>query len=89
MNTLELIAEIQKLPLNEQKRVLKALSSCIRQQAAGEQPLSEDEVEQILFDKGIIARPPDLSMYTDTDEDFDPIEVAGEPLSQTILEDRR
>ena len=50
---------------------------------------SEDEVEQILFDQGIIARPPALSLYTDTDEDFDPIKVDGEPLSQTILEDRR
>ena len=43
----------------------------------------------ILLAKGIIGDIPSLADYTDEDEDFEPIEVPGKPLSETIIEERR
>jgi hypothetical protein len=89
MNTQELIAEIQKLPLEEQKKLLEVLSRRISQKPESHQPISEDELDRLLLEKGIIGSIPDAANYTDEDEDFDPIEVAGKPLSETIIEERR
>ena len=52
------------------------------------QPISEDEVEQILLAEGIISGiPPRLP--DEDEESYDPIEVPGKPLSETIIEERR
>jgi hypothetical protein len=89
MSAQELLAEIQKLPLEEQRRLLEALASNVERQTDTAQPVSEDEVQRILLEKGIIGSIPDPSGYTDEDEDFEPIEVEGKPLSETIIEERR
>ena len=44
---------------------------------------------KILFAEGIIGNIPDLSKWTDEDEDWEPIEVLGEPLSEMIIRERR
>jgi len=90
MSAQELLAEIHKLPPEEQRRLLEVL----KRDGAGStkpqhQPITEDEVEQILLAKGIISEIPPLSDYSDEDEDFEPIEVSGKPLSETIIEERR
>ena len=87
MSSHELLSEIQKLPVVEQRHLLRTLAQSLGDQA--QQPISEDEVQRILFEKGIIANIPDPSAYTDEDEDFEPIEVIGKPLSETIIEERR
>jgi len=90
MSTQELFAEIRKLPLEEQQRLLEDLARNVAEQThPPREPISEDEVERILLAKGIISSIPDLSAYTDEDEDFEPIEVEGEPLSETIMRERR
>lgn len=90
MSAQELLAEIHKLPPEEQRRLRHALASEAGQGSSEpQQPVSEDEIEKILFAKGIIGEIPSLSDYTDEDEDFEPIEVAGKPLSETIIEERR
>lgn len=53
-----------------------------------DKPISEDEVERILFERRIIGNLPNCGSYTDADDDFEPIEVKGKPLSETIVEDR-
>lgn len=50
--------------------------------------ISEDEVEHILFERGIIGNLPNLGSYTDANDDFEPVEVKGKPLSETIIKDR-
>jgi len=89
MSTQELLAEIQKLPPEERHQLLDALTGDVSNGAQTGQPMSEDEVERILFARGIIGEIPDPSAYTDEDEDFEPIEVLGQPLSETIIEERR
>ena len=89
MSAQELLAEIQKLPVEEQRRLLEALSLGIRQQSIREQPANEDEVDRVLFEKGIIGEIPGATEYTDEDDDFEPVEIIGKPISETIIEDRR
>lgn len=89
MSAQELLAEIQKLPPEERRRLLEALARDDSQGTTRSQPITEDEIEQILLAKGIISEIPRLAEYTDEDEDFDPIEVPGKPLSETIIEERR
>jgi predicted DNA-binding antitoxin AbrB/MazE fold protein len=48
--------------------------------------MSEDEFLQMLLAEGFISNIP--QKYTDEDDDFEPIEIEGEPLSETIIEDR-
>jgi len=83
MTPQEIINEIQKLPLEQKKEVINSISEDF-------QPtITEDEFEQMLFAKGIISNIPNLDEYTDEDEDFEPIDVEGEPLSEMIIRERR
>jgi hypothetical protein len=83
MDTQQIISEIQKLPFVEKKKVLNVL------QAETEKSLSEEEIQQILYSEGVIGNLPNLSDYTDEDEDFAPIKISGEPISETIIKERR
>lgn len=84
----ELIAEILKLTSAEQQQILEALQEGYPEiEHQTEQRLSEMEFEQMLLDKGIISEIP--SGLDKDEEDFDTIEVTGQPLSETILEERR
>ena len=83
MNTQEIISEIQKLPFAERKKILSSL------QDESVETMSEEEVQKILFTEGVIGNLPDLSAYTDDDDDFEPIEIEGEPVSETIIKERR
>ncbi len=85
MNTQEILTEILKLPRESQKQVLDSLACSIGQP----QPISEDEAERILAAQGLIRLPPDAADYTDEDEDFEPVEFTGKPLSEMIIEERR
>ncbi len=46
----------------------------------------EQEIEKFLLEKGTISSIP--SDWNDDDEDFEPIEVLGKPISETIIEER-
>lgn len=82
MNTQEIITEIRKLPLTEKKKVLNLL----QKESAF---LEEEEVQKILYSEGVIGNLPDFSNYTDADDDFEPVEIEGEPISETIIRERR
>lgn len=89
MSASELIAEIQKLPVEEQRKLLDILSRRLEQPEEMRQSVSESEIDRLLLERGIISQIPDPACYSDEDEDFEPIEVTGKPLSQTIIEERR
>ncbi len=89
MSGSELMAEIQKLPIEEQKKLLDILSRQLERSEQPPQPVSESEVDRLLLEKGIISQLPDSTCYSDEDEAFEPIEVTGKPLSETIIEERR
>jgi hypothetical protein len=86
MTPQELIAEILKLPAEDQRQILDALLKGSPESSSQiDQPISEAEFEQMLLAKGIISDIPS----EDHEEDFEPIEITGQPLSETILEERR
>ena len=88
MSAQEILAEILKLPPEERQRLLKALAPEIAQHVEGRKLTSEEEVERILLNEGIVSKiPPRLP--DDEEESYEPIEVPGQPLSETIIEDRR
>lgn len=94
MSLQEIMSEIGNLPYLEKQKLIEALNQDFGHQpvstesARPDEPISEDEVERILAAKGVISLPT-LSDYTDEDEDFEPIEVEGEPLSEQIIRERR
>ena len=87
MSSQELLTEIQKLPPAEQQRLLEALKRDVKMKSE-RRPITEDEVEEILLAKGIISEIPPR-VPDDEEETFEPIEVPGKPLSETIIEERR
>lgn len=89
MRPQELLMEIQKLPLRERRELLEALSRSISEHLESSKPISEDEAEHLLLEQGVIGNVPDPTSYTDEDEAFEPIEVTGKPISETIIEERR
>ncbi len=54
----------------------------------GNAPVSDDEFMLRLFAAGLITRLPDPAEDIDDDEE-PPIEIEGEPLSETIIRERR
>lgn len=87
MTTQKIIKNVRALPLGEQKKVLEALEGNLRHSV--ETPPSEAEVDRILFELGVIGNIPGDAEYTDKDDDFEPIQITGKPLSETIIEERR
>ena len=94
MSATDVLSEIRKLSLDEAREVAERLDKYLREQertalAAEDTEAREDEFERKLLAKGIVSHIPTRD---DTDEEFDkfdPIEVSGEPLSETIIRERR
>ncbi len=94
MSASDVLTEIRKLDLDEAREVAARLADYLRERereanATEETEAREDEFERHLLAKGVITHIPTRD---ETDEEFDkfePIEVAGEPLSETIIRERR
>lgn len=83
MTTAEILNEIYKLPLNEQTDIRKTLL----EKTENTNEVSKQELWQKLFDEGLITHIP--VGITDEEDDFEPIEIEGEPISETIIRERR
>jgi hypothetical protein len=76
------LAERQRRPVEDMLRL------CL---AAYEEALYERAHQQMLADGVLVSMPapPLLPGETEEDDDFEPVELPGKPLSEIILEDRR
>ena len=75
------LAQRQRRPVEDMLRL------CL---AAYEEALYERAHQRMLADGVLVSMPaPPLLPGETDDEDFEPIEIAGKPLSEIILEDRR
>jgi hypothetical protein len=86
MSATEILNQIMRLSSREKRMIFETLETELRPEngdSEGEQ--REREFELLLLEKGIISSIP--SGWNE-DEDFEPIEVTGKPLSETIIEDR-
>jgi hypothetical protein len=85
MTTTEILNEIHKLPLAEQTQIKKSLLENSDVETTAE--ISKQELWQKLFEEGFITHIP--TGMTDEEDDFEPIEIEGEPISETIIRERR
>ena len=93
MTPTEVLSEIQRLPLDDVRQVAHKVSNYLREQeqarlTAEQIEAREDEFERYLLAKGIISDIPTRN-ETDEDDEFEPIEFEGEPLSEMIIRERR
>lgn len=80
--------EVKQLSKKDLRKVRSLVDSLLGNEQA-KPSMTEDEFERHLYEKGIIGevKPPitDFSPY----ENFEPITVKGEPVSETIIRERR
>ena len=87
-NIEEVKRTIQQLPAAEQRELLEWFEE---HKPIIDEEVSEEELEakvlNRLLEKCIISEIP--PRWDDDDEDFEPIEIEGEPLSKMIIRERR
>ncbi len=80
--------EVKQLSQEDLRKVRELVDSLLEKKESKPQ-MTEEEFEQHLYEKGIIGKPPppitDFSRY----DDYKPITVTGEPISETIIRERR
>lgn len=81
----EIISTVQTFPVNVQKEIVRTLQKNLEKPKRSSP--SEDEIEKLLLAKGLISEIPKRKQDKD-EESYEPIEVIGKPLSETILEER-
>lgn len=93
MTPTEVLTEIQKLPLSDVQTVADQVSDYLRQHrdvsGSDDLEIREDEFERYLLATGLASH---IATRDETDEEFDSFEmihVEGEPLSETIIRERR
>ena len=87
MTPQEIIDEIQKLPLQDQKEI-KDLIGSDAPNGGSKTAMTEQEFLRMTYANGIIGNIPDQSALPDEDDDLEPIEIKGKPTSEIIIEDR-
>jgi len=83
MTTTEILNEIYRLPLSERTNIKKKLLE--KTEMMNE--VSKQDLWRKLFEAGLITHIP--SGISDEEDDFEPIEIEGEPISETIIRERR
>ena len=82
-------SEVQTLSVEDLRKVRKLVDSLLVKKEEAKPTMTEEEFEQYLYEKGIIAevKPPitDFSRY----DNYKPITITGEPISETIIKERR
>jgi hypothetical protein len=79
--------EIKTLSTEDLRKVRNIVDSILETKETKPQ-MTEDEFAQHLYEKGVIGKPPppitDFSRY----ENYQPVKVEGEPVSETIIKER-
>ncbi|MDQ3258835.1 MAG: hypothetical protein M3R15_34055 [Acidobacteriota bacterium] len=79
--------EMKALTPGELQQLRASVDSMIGERA--EPLMSEDEFEHYLAAKGVIAPVPSSAGEDADDEDWEPVTVTGQPLSEMVIEERR
>ena len=81
-------SEVEELSVEDLKKVRQLVDSLLEIKEA-KPKMTEEEFAQYLYEKGIIGKPPppitDFSRY----DDYKPITITREPISETIIKERR
>ena len=85
--TLDKIKEEMKVLAPEELQQVRELADSLLS-GPPKPKMTEDEFERYLAAKGIISLPEE-SAEGDDDDDWEPVEFTGQPLSEMLIEDRR
>lgn len=87
-NVTRMLEQVKSLSLEEREQLRHLMD---QQPAANGKLSKEEQLDQLLLERGIISQIPPKP--TDSDiahfNEWKPIPVTGQPVSQTIVEDRR
>lgn len=81
----------QTMPKKAPKRAAKTKrtkTAGSTKKKATKRPMTEAEFDRLLMRKGLMIRPPDTEADFDDPSD-EPITIKGEPLSETVIRERR
>jgi hypothetical protein len=85
----KVIEEVKALTQEEQRHVRELIDSLLESPAETHEHFSpEDLLERRLLERGVISAIPKRNFDPDTYKEFEPIEVKGKPVSETIIEER-
>ena len=75
------------MPIAERKALREKLSKDLESNGQTESQITQDEFDRVLFNEGFLTNLPVEN--GDIEDDFEPVEFAGKPISKTIIEERR
>jgi putative addiction module CopG family antidote len=84
-------SHVQSGRFSSESEVIDAALCLLNQRApepAAKKPLTEDEFKQQLLESGFMTSLP-IPLDPATRRDFQPVKIEGEPLSETIIRERR
>jgi len=88
MSTTEILKQINKLPISEQRALMDQLQQNLSPaESADDLARREREFALEMLAEGFFTSIPTYPL-TDDDEDWEPLEVEGEPLSEQIIRER-
>lgn len=88
MTAIDILRELRTLPLSEQYQVFVELNRQFNDDISPERQ-RDLEFIQALIDDGLITEIPQDFFKPSRRVSFTPIEIQGEPLSETIMRERR
>ena len=88
MTPTEVLTEIQKMPLADRRRIWDELTDRINQAEQADTSAKEKKFMNGLKRKGLVTETPLRLPDNEFRRNFKRIEVKGEPLSETIIEER-
>jgi hypothetical protein len=85
----KIIEDVKALSQEDQLKVRELIDSILDNPTEPQEPLLlEDLLERRLLERGVISEIPKRNFDPDTYKEFEPIEVKGKPVSETIIEER-
>lgn len=82
-----IIEEVRGLPVGEQRRLVEQLKTIVP--ATPSEDELEDAFEREMAAEGIISLPDSSAEAHDDDDDWEPVEITGEPISEMVIRERR
>ena len=87
MTPTEILREIYRLPTADQKALREQLAEDAETSTRTKPQFTQEESDRALFDEGFLVSLPVEN--SDNEDDFEPVEFTGKPISETIIEERR
>lgn len=85
-NVNKVLEEVKSLTLDERRQLLQLLDEMSGKVSV---PTEDEKVEQSLLRKGMTSAIPPRNMSSAEYRAWEPIQVKGKPVSQSLIEDRR